>query len=225
MDAGTALREALWPYVEELGDDVDVPDDSRELLAAAYGPEVLEPGRAGSRARAELADDLGLPRGGRGSSHSHANEARRARQSFLEAARRWARGAEPSLTRGQFRKVAARARERITETARTALDTLSAMVSDAGLIIRQVVANLRVSEDERLRSIKLGENVIELEPDELELKVGPGGEDFYEAIEGGDWETAALVVSTAFMDKYTGGRTGGYVTFLDDVDLLDVEIP
>jgi hypothetical protein len=180
-----------------------------------------------------MADALGLRPGREGSPE------RRARQSFLEAARRWERGKvrNPSVERGYWRRLVQAARQESAKkrraSRRTQLDTLSSMVSDRGLLFRSIAAQLRVSEDDRFREIDVSDaddpdspgagGGYYLAPDELEAGYGPRGEDFYQAIEADDWETAALVVISVFMNKYTEGSTDA--VFADDVDLLEVEIP
>ena len=235
MTPGTALYSALWPYVADLTVDRRLPD----VKSATYADVERIYGR-GSAARKAMADALGLSTGREGSPE------RRRRQSFLEAARRWESGkvSNPSAARGYWRDLVNAARKeqakRRRADRRTQLDTLSSMVADAGLLIRRVSANIRISNDDRRRDINLtgrhddqgdddepdeGPGGLYLSPDELEAGYGAGGEDFYTALERDDWETAAVVVLSAFMDKYTEGDTGGYPAIVDDVDLLEVEIP
>lgn len=227
--AGAALHAALWPYVAELEVKIKVPEPREatyEDVARIYGE--------GSAARKAMADALGLAPGREGT------PARRARQSFLEAARRWERGQvrNPSADRGYWRRLVGAAQQEATSrrraSRRTQLDTLSSMVSDRGLLFRAIDATIRISNDDRNRLIDVSDHDDEasetgggyyLEPDELEAGYGPRGENFYQAIEADDWETAATVVVSVFMEKYTEGATGGYVAFADDVDLLEVEIP
>ena len=226
--AGDALHAALWGYVADLTETVKVP----EVREATY-EDVSRIYGTGSSARKAMADALGLPTGREGSPE------RRARQSFLEAARRWERGSvrNPNLERGYWRRLVNAARQegrrRRRASRKTQLDTLSSMVADAGLLFRSFDGVLRVSEDDRARAIDVSDNDdddehpggIWLDPGELEAGYGPRGENFYQAIEADDWETAATCVISVFMDRYTDGATGGYVTFADEVDLLEVEIP
>jgi hypothetical protein len=220
---GFRLWESLWSYGAHLS-QVRRRPASLEDLEGIYGAN--RPGGEGSAARTAMADALGL-------------RGRRERQSFLEAARRWARGRTPDTKRGPFRRLlemaeAEQTRRRAGDRAR-ALAHISELVGEYGLLIRRLEAWVRVSKDSRFREFDLtdydpedeqpGGGGLYLEPEELEIGVGDQGEDFYQALEGDDWETAALAVSTAFFDKYTGGAGGGEPTFLDDVDLLEVEIP
>lgn len=228
--AGAMLYAALWPYVAELEVKVKRPrieSATYEEVAAIYG--------TGGAARGKMADALGLSKGREGTPE------RRARQSFLEAARRWEAGrvANPSRDRGYWRRLvqaaADEAGKKKKASRRLQLDTLSSMVADAGLLIRRVAAQIRVSQDDRFRDIDVSDyddeenesdvGGIYLAPEELEGGYGARGENFYDALEADDWETAALVVLSAFMDKYTEGDTGGYPAIVDDVDLLEIEIP
>lgn len=228
--AGTALYTALFAYVENLTVRVKKP----RISDATYADVEAIYGR-GSGARKAMADALGLETGREGT------PARRQRQSFLEAARRWEAGtvSNPSKARGFWRRLVEAAgrdvEKRKKASRRVQLDTLSSMVADAGLLIKRVAAQIRISRDDRRRDISLTSAPdddesehgagLYLAPEELEAGYGAGGEDFYQAIEADDWETAALVVLSAFMEKYTEGDTGGYPAIVDDVDLLDVEIP
>ena len=235
QQAGTALYDALWPYVEGLTEPGPpaprIESASYSDVAAIYG--------TGSAARKAMADALGLTPGPEGSPE------RRARQSFLEAARRWERGdvSNPSKARGFWRRLVQAAgtesRTRKAAGRRMQLDTLSSMIADRGLLISRLEANYRVSRDERDRDIKPGASSgdddeepsvlaqgIYLSPEILEeADYGPAGENLFRALDNDDWETAALCVFSAFFEEYTEGATGGYATFIDDVETLDIEIP
>ena len=226
--AGTALYVALWPYVA----DLTVPGPAAPNIETATYADVAAIYGTGSEARTAMANALGI-------------HERRARQSFLEAARRWEKGAvrSPNRYRGQWAKLVEVGRQEVRKrrraSRRTQLDTLSSMIADRGLLIRRLDANVRVSGDERDRSIRPGSNDhdddgeepsvaqgIWLSPDLLEEgRYGLKNENVFDALAGDDWETAATCVFSLFMDEYTEGATGGYATFVDEVEELDIEIP
>lgn len=235
--AGVALYAALWPYVADLTTPGPrrprVEDATYEQVAAIYG--------TGRAARSKMADALGLTTGPEGSPE------RRARQSFLEAARRWERGAaNPSKDRGSWAKLVRAAGQEVGRrnqaSRRVKLDTLVSMIAARGLLIKKLSGQMRISNDDRRRDIDVTGHGAELDdddeepsalaqgiwldPDDLEdARYGAGGQNVYDALTADDWDTAALCVFSLFVEVYTEGATGGYPTVVDDVEDLEIEIP